>query len=193
MALKSHGVTETTAQDILLSAGAYYKDLKYTEGSGWDGEILGATSGGGKVTIEPEYLDLEVDGATVLVKGLKQKVAEKASMEINLTEFREGLIADALHLVEDKTAKIDGYKKYISKRNISDEDYLENIAFVGTKVDGEQIIIIFPNAIITGAFEIEGKNKEQCTYTITAECTATFEQDDLEHLPYEIYYPQQAV
>lgn len=237
MSLKSHGVTKDTAQNLMLSAGAYYKNLKFGEHyelttdetnaltvvaseatsnqvnledvkksyadakvgdkvkkvSGWYGQILGATSGGGKLTIEPEYLDPEVDGATVLVRGLKQKVAETASMEVNLTEFREGLIVDALHLVEDTTANVTGYKKFISKRSLNDDDYLDNVAFVGTKVNGEQIIIILPNAIITGAFELEGKNKEQATYTVTAECTASFEQDDLEHLPYEIYYPTQTV
>lgn len=236
MALKSHGVTKDTAQNLMLSAGAYYKNLKFGEHyelsnesdalevvetgatanqvnledvkktfadakvgdkvkqtDGWYGQILGATSGGGKVTIEPEYLDPEVDGATVLVRGLKQKVAETASMEVNLTEFREGLIVDALHLVEDTDANVTGYKKFISKRNLEDSDYLDNVAFVGTKVNGEQIIVIFPNAIITGAFELEGKNKEQATYTVTAECTASFEQTDLEHLPYEIYYPTQTI
>jgi len=237
MPLKSHGVTKDTAQNLMLSAGAYYKNLKFGEHhelatdeadalevvetgatenqvnledvkktyadakvgdkvkstNGWYGQILGATSGGGKVIIEPEYLDPEVDGATVLVRGLKQKVAETASMEVNLTEFREGLIVDALHLVEDKNANVTGYKKFISKRNLEDSDYLDNVAFVGTKVNGEQIIVIFPNAIITGAFELEGKNKEQTTYTVTAECTATFKQTDLEHLPYEIYYPTQTI
>lgn len=236
MALKSHGVTKDTAQNLMLSAGAYYKNLKFGEHyelsnesdalevvetgatanqvnledvkktfadakvgdkvkqtDGWYGQILGATSGGGKVTIEPEYLDPDVDGATVLVRGLKQKVAETASMEVNLTEFREGLIVDALHLVEDTNANVTGYKRFISKRNLEDSDYLDNVAFVGTKVNGEQIIVIFPNAIITGAFELEGKNKEQATYTVTAECTASFEQTDLEHLPYEIYYPTQTI
>lgn len=237
MSLKSHGITEDTAQNIMLSAGAYYKNLKFGEHyeltkdtanalevvetgatdnqvnledvkktfidakvgdyvkktTGWYGKSLGATSGGGKLTIEPEYFDPEVDGATVLVRGLKQKVAEKASLEVNLTEFKKGLIVDALHLVEDTTANIAGYKKFISKRSLNDTDYLDNVAFVGTKVNGEQIIIILPNAIITGAFELEGKNKEQATYTVTAECTASFEQDDLEHLPYEIYYPTQTV
>lgn len=236
MALKSHGITKDTAQNLMLSAGAYYKNLKFGEHyelsnesdalevvetgatanqvnledvkktfadakvgdkvkqtDGWYGQILGATSGGGKVTIEPEYLDPDVDGATVLVRGLKQKVAETASMEVNLTEFREGLIVDALHLVEDTNANVTGYKRFISKRNLEDSDYLDNVAFVGTKVNGEQIIVIFPNAIITGAFELEGKNKEQATYTVTAECTASFEQTDLEHLPYEIYYPTQTI
>ena len=199
MSLKSHGVTENTPKDIMLSAGAYYKNLHYNkeavtgekaEPQGWNGDILGATSGGGKVSITPEYLQLEVDGATVRVKGMTQKVGEVATFEVNIAEISEGIIKDALHLVEDTTEEIVGYKKYISKPRLEDSDYLDNISFVGTKADGEQIIIIFNNAICLGALELEPKNKEQATYTIQFECTASFEQADLEHLPYEIYYPQ---
>lgn len=64
------------------------------------------------------------------------------------------------------------------------------MGIVGTLVSGEQIIVILPNALVTSAFEVETKNKEQATYSIVAECHASFEQEDLEHLPYEIYYPQ---
>lgn len=78
----------------------------------------------------------------------------------------------------------------ISSVSLDDEDYLENMGIVGTLVSGEQIIVILPNALVTSAFEVETKNKEQATYSIVAECHASFEQEDLEHLPYEIYYPQ---
>lgn len=189
MALKTHGITANTPKEILLGAGAYYKNLKYAENE-WTGEILGATSGGGKLTIEPEYMDIEVDGATVVVRGLKKKVSETATMEINLLEFNEANLTQALHMVEDTSEVVDGYKVYASVRDIADEDYFENVAFVGTLTSGQQIIIIFENAILTGAMELEPKNKEVSTFTVTAECTATFEQNDLEHLPYKIYYPQ---
>lgn len=190
--LKTHGITANTPQEILLGAGAYYKNLKYEEGTGWNGDILGATSGGGKVTIEPEYLDIEADGATVKVRGLTKKVAEVATMEVNLLELNEANITQALHMKEDATANVEGYKVYKSVRDISDDDYFDNVAFVGTLTSGKQIIVIFENAILTGAMELEPKNKEVSTFTITAECTASFEQADLEHLPYTIYYPQEA-
>jgi hypothetical protein len=190
--LKTHGVTADTAPNILLGAGTFYKALKYEEGTGWDGTILGATSGGGKVSITPEYLDLDVDGAAVKTKGLTLKVGETATIEAKVAEFRRGIIVDALHLVEDTAgSKPDNYKKYVSKRSLSDDDYLENLGWVGTLIDGRQVIIILPNALITAAFEIETKNKEAATFTITAECTATFNQEDLEHLPYEIYFPDE--
>ena len=188
--LKTHGITKGTPKEILLGAGAYYKNLKYTEAKGWEGDILGATQGGGKVTITPEYLTIEADGATVKVKGLEKKVGEVANMEINLLEIKEGHLVDVLHMQEDTTKNVPGYKIYKSKRDISNEDYFDNIAFVGTLTSGEQIIIIFENGIIEGALELEPKNKEVSVFTATIECTASFEQDDLEHLPYYIYYPQ---
>lgn len=188
--LKTHGITQGTPKEILLGAGAYYKNLKYTEGKGWDGMILGATQGGGKVSIAPEYLTIEADGATVKVRGLEKKVGETASMEINLLEIKESHLIEVLHMEEDTSKKVPGYKVYKSKRDIGDDDYFENIAFVGTLTSGEQVIIIFENGIIEGALELEPKNKEVSVFTATVECTASFEQDDLEHLPYYIYYPQ---
>lgn len=192
MNLKTHGITQNTPQEILLGAGAYYKNLKYSADEGWTGEILGATSGGGKLTIEPEYLDIEADGATVKVRGLTKKVAEVATMEVNLLEFNEANLTQALHMKEDTAETVEGYKVYASVRDINDEDYFENVAFVGTLTSGKQVIVVFENAILTGAMELEPKNKEVSTFTITAECTASFEQSDLEHLPYKIYYPQVA-
>lgn len=164
----------------------------YYEYKGWTGTVLGATNGGIKFSITPEYVNAELDGATVTVKGAKIKTSETATLESNMTEFSEGVIKESLHLEEDTSVSIDGYKKYISKRSLSNNDYLSNIAYVGSLVSGKQIIVILPNAICTSALEVQGQNKTQATYTVTFECTASFEQDDLEHLPYEIYYPQVA-
>ena len=111
-------------------------------------------------------------------------------MEINLLEIKESHLVEVLHMEEDKSKTVEGYKIYKSKRDIGDDDYFENIAFVGTLTSGEQVIIIFENGIIEGALELEPKNKEVSVFTATVECTASFEQDDLEHLPYYIYYPQ---
>ena len=101
MSLKSHGITNETINNIMLNAGVFYKNLTYANGD-WTGTVVGATSGGGTINIEPEYLDVEVDGATVAVKGLtKQKVGETATMEMNLRELTEGVVVKALNLVED--------------------------------------------------------------------------------------------
>lgn len=188
MTLRTHGVTKDTPKNLLLGAGAFYKALKYDKLSEkWDGEILGATSGGGKLSIAPEYYTPDIDGAAVKVKGMTFKTGETATIEVNVIEASAGLIKDALHLQETDDAPA-GYVKYVSRRQLTEDDYLENLAWVGTLSDGRQTIIVLPNALVTSAFEIEAKNKEAATFKLTAECTATFEQSDLEHLPYEIYF-----
>lgn len=188
MELKTHGITKDTPKNLMFGSGAYYKNLKYSEGA-WSGEVLGATSGGGKLTITQEFLDAELDGASVLVRGAKNKVGEMASIETNLTEFKEGLLVDALHLAEDTSEAVEGFKKFTTKDNLEDSDYLENIAFVGALNDGRNIIVIMENAFCTSAFEIETKNKTQVTYACKFDCHATFEQARLNKVPVYIYYP----
>ena len=189
MALKTHGITNDTINNIMLNAGVFYKNLTYTGGE-WTGTVVGATSGGGTINIEPEYLDVEVDGATVAVKGLtKQKVGETATMEMNLTELTEGVVVKALNLVEDSSKSNEAYTCYTTKTNIDTTDYLKNVAFVGTTTAGRHIIAIFPNAICTSAFSLSGQNKTQATYTVQYQCTASLESDNLTKLPIELYFP----
>lgn len=194
MGLKKHGITSETIKKMILGAGVIYKNLKYNKsGSGWAGEPIGATSGGIKFNYESQWLDVDVDGATVLVKGVsKQKVGESASLEGQMTELTEDILTVALHLVKS-TSEDTQYTKYVSKENITDDDYLENIAYVGTLSSGKNVIIILPNALCTEAFELETKNAEQSTFAVKFECTADLENDSLNKLDIEIYYPTNVV
>ena len=178
MALKTHGITPDTINNIMLGAGVFYKNLSYGA-EGWEGTVVGATSGGGTVNIEPEYLDVEVDGATVAVKGLtKQKVGETATIEMNLTELTEGVVVSVLNLTEVSSKSNEAYTCYTTKTNIDETDYLENVAFVGTTTNGSNVIVIMPNAVCTSAFSLSGQNKTQATYTIQYQCTATLDSNN---------------
>ena len=68
------GVTANTPQNILFGAGTIHKNLKFLDGS-WNfaKSIMGATSGGSKLSIIPEVQKIEVDGA--LVRMLSGEVA----------------------------------------------------------------------------------------------------------------------
>ena len=199
MALQTHGITQETPKNLMLGAGTFHKNLKSNPDlitpenpQGWTSEILGTTSGGGSLNITPEYYKPDVDGATVAIKGLVFKVGEEATMGANVAEFSPKLFVDTLHLREDTGNSVPGYKKFVSTPRIGEEDFLDNVAFVGTLTSGEQIIVIFNNAICTGAMELSPENSTISTYEITFECTATFEQLSLDYLPYEIYYPERA-
>lgn len=192
MSLKKHGITSETIKKMILGAGVIYKNLKYSKTGtpGWTGEPIGATSGGIKFKYESQWLDIDVDGATVLVKGVsKQKVGESASIEGQMTELTEDILINSLHLVASTSEDTD-YTKYVSKENITDDDYLENVAYVGTLSGGENVIIILPNALCTQAFELETKNAEQSTFAVKFECTADLKNDTLNKLDIEIYYPK---
>ena len=192
---KKHGITSETVKKMLLGAGVIYKNLTYTAGTGgaagsWSGTVLGATSGGITYHHEIQWLEVEVDGATVLVKGVsRQKVGESAYLEGAMTEITADILKTALHMVE-ATSEDTAYTKYVSKENINEtDDYLENIAYVGTLSNGKNVIIILPNAICLEAFEINPQNANQTTFNVRFECTADLENDTLNKLDVAIYYP----
>ena len=188
--LKNHGVTESTPKNIMLGAGTLHKGFKYnTETKQWNfaESLVGATSGGNKLTIKPEITTVEVDGALVKVKGLDFKTGEVAQLETNLVEITPELLKTTVigQIVE---SDIEGYDLIESKSNIEEGDYYENLAFVGKKTDGTPIIIVLDNALCTSGFEGEGKNKEATVVKCTFECYQDV-NGDLDKLPYHIYYP----
>ena len=130
--LKSSGITEKTPENIMLGAGTIHRGLTLTSGK-WNFEesLIGATSGGSKFSIVPEFMDIEVDGALVKVKGLQQKVGETATMEVNFVEMTPELLK--MCVIGDDAASTDyeGYNEIKSRARIKEDDYIENLAYVG--------------------------------------------------------------
>ena len=183
------GVSANTPKNILFGAGTIHKGLKYTTNA-WNfaNSIVGATSGGSKLSIIPEVTKVEVDGALVAAKGLSVKTGENATMEINFIELTEDIIKAAT-LGKDGTSDDTNYDVIVPKADIQEGDYWENIAFVGKTLDGKNIIAVLENALCTSGFEQEGKNKEGAVGKYTFECHAEL-TGDLDTLPWKIYYPK---
>jgi hypothetical protein len=192
-----NGITENTTKNILFGAGTIHKDLKFTKGTdGKEGtwnfteSCIGATSGGSKLSIVPEIYDVPVDGPVVLVKNLRKKIGEKASLEVNLIELSTDIIVAAA-MAEKGTSDVTTHDMITSKADITDTDYWGNIAFVGKTLDGRDVIAILENALCTSGFEQEGKNKESGVGKYTFECHAD-PNTDMDKLPWKIYYPTAA-
>lgn len=185
------GVTKNTPKNIIFGAGTIHKNLKFDSSlTSWnfDESILGATSGGSKITIKPEITNVEVDGASVAIKGLTVKTGETAEMEINFIEITKDIIKSAV-IGKDGESFDTTFDLIESKAAIEEGDYLENIAFVGKTLDGKNIIVIMDNALCTSGLETEGKNKEAGVGSYTFTCHADL-TSDLDTLPYHIYYPK---
>jgi hypothetical protein len=189
-AIGKHGISATTPEDVLLGAGTIHKNLKFETGK-WTGEIIGATSGGNKVTIAGEITNIELDGALVKVKGLALKQGGTATMEVNFAEIKTEILKAAT-LFKEETTDAEGYAMLVDKPNIEEGDYIENFAFVGKTANGKKnIVVIFEYALCTSGLPLEGKNKENSVFALTMEAYAKNE-GDLDTLPVKIYYPETA-
>ena len=184
-----NGVTANTPKNILFGAGTIHKGLKYS-GNAWNftESLVGATSGGSKLSIVPEVYEVPVDGALVSVKGLTVKNGEVGTMEVNFIELTEDIIKAAT-IGAAGTSDDTNYNVIVPKASIEAGDYWENIAFVGKTLEGKNIIAIMENALCTSGFEQEGKNKEGAVGKYTFKCHADMDTD-LDTLPWKIYYPK---
>lgn len=186
-----HGVSTTTPGNILLGAGTYHENMKFASGA-WSGNILGATNGGGKITIAGELKDLEVDGALVKLKGMTVKQGGTASAEVTFAELSNNILKTAT-LFKEGTSDADGFTMLEDKATIEEGDYIEGFGFVGKTADGKKdIVVIFDYAICTSGLELEAKNKEQSVVKLTLEACAAID-GDLDTLPVRIYYPEAAI
>ena len=156
----------------------------------WDDSaehVLGATSGGNKLSIMSEFKDIEVDGAIVKVKGLTLKQGETGSLETNLAQHTKESFIRAI-VGKEQESLIKGYSQITTKSLIEASDYLDNIAYVGTMSDDTECIVIMENALCTSGFELESKNKETAVLKVTFECNADFD-DAHDTLPIYIFVP----
>ena len=184
-----NGVTANTPKNILFGAGTIHKGLKYS-GNAWNftESLVGATSGGSKLSIVPEVYEVPVDGALVSVMGLTVKNGEVGTMEVNFIELTKDIIKAAT-IGTVGTSDDSNYDVIVPKASIETGDYWENIAFVGKTLEGKNIIAIMENALCTSGFEQEGKNKEGAVGKYTFKCHADMDTD-LDTLPWKIYYPK---
>lgn len=186
---RKSGITQTTPKSLLLNAAVLYKGLKYIpEEKKWSGVLLGATSGGAKVSISSDYQEIEVDGAIVKVVGLTQKQGESGSIEANLVEVTEDNLKMAI-VGKESESDIEGYDLIETKALLEASDYIDNIAAVGTLSNGRPIIVIMDNMLCTSGLEMETKNQNNVVMKVKFECHAGFD-DDHDTLPIRIYYPK---
>lgn len=192
MVIGKHGITQNTPENIPFGAGTYHRNFKWnSEAQKWEGPCVGATSGGGKVSLKGEYVVIELDGALVPVKGLTLKQGGAASMEINMAELSGDNLKMTTNFKKADTSDIAGYDLYIDKADLEEGDYVENFAFVGKTAKGKDIIVIFEYALCTEGLELEPKSKENAVLKAKLDAYAA-NGGNLDTIPVKIYYPTSA-
>ena len=183
------GITTGTPKKIPFGAGVYFKGVTYDEKVAPTEEeikaaIFGATQEGGTLTITPEFFMPELDGATVAVKELQNKVGETAQMEVSFAELTPELMANMA--IGTLSASTDGKYDVVTSSDLKAGHFYDGFGFYGKFMDGRPMIILFKQALCTSGFTTEAKNKTNSVFKGTFAC-----QSDIEYgttkLPYAIF------
>ena len=188
MSIKT-GITAGTPSKILFGAGVYFQGVEYSETVAPTEEaikaaIIGATQEGGTLTITPEFFAPELDGATVSVMELQQKVGETAQMDVSYAELTAELMSKmVIGAVGESTDK--SYD-VVTSSVLKKDHFYKGFGFYGEFLDGRPIIILFKNALCTSGFTTDSKNKTNSIFKGTMAC-----QSDIAYgttkLPYAIF------
>lgn len=183
------GITKGTPANIPFGAGVYFQGVTYDEKVAPTKEeikaaIIGATQDGGTLSITPEFFMPELDGATVAVKELQNKVGETATMETSIAELTPELAAKMV--IGSIGESTDGEYNVITSAELGAGHFYEGFGFYGKLLDGRPVIIMFKNALCTSGFTTDPKNKTNSVFKGTFEC-----QSDIDYgttkLPYAIF------
>ncbi len=188
MSIKT-GITTGTPAKILFGAGVYFQGVEYSESVAPTEEaiktaIIGATQEGGTLTITPEFFAPELDGATVSVMELQNKVGETAQMEISYAELTADLVSRMV--IGNVAETTDKEYDVVTSSVLKSGHFYKGFGFYGEFLDGRPIIILFKNALCTSGFTTDSKNKTNSVFKGTMAC-----QSDIEYgttkLPYAIF------
>lgn len=163
---------------------AYYE--KY---EGYGGDKIGATKDGTKVSITPEYTDIEVDGVLVKMEGLTEKTGEKATIEAVVLDITADNLKIALNGDVTYTGSATGSSdpNVTTRSGINEGDYISNLALVANKLGtDEKLIVWFKKAFCTSGLELDMKNKSVSGNKYTFEAYAEQSDENVDTLPIEI-------
>lgn len=190
------GYTASTADNLLLDAGAFFIDYDVEEdtfaSAAAEGKLLGATRGGGSFSAVPTIRPIEVDGAKGRVKGLQVIDEWEIKMNANVLEVTKEGLAKALTASETDISTDEAYDVITAKNYIELSDYADNITYVG-KISGSDkpLIIQIYNAINTTGLTLEAEDKSEAVTEM--EFDGHYDESTLDSPPFAIFFPRKAV
>lgn len=186
------GFTSKTPESLLLDSGAFLKDYDPATDT-WETakatKLIGATQGGGSFSAVPTIRRIEIDGVKGAAKGLEALDEWVVTLTSNVKEVKPDVIA--LALASSKTAESEtpaDYQKICANNEISLDDYIDSIAWVGRLSGSDKpVIILIKNALCTNGLTLTMQDKNEGVIALTF--TAHYDPESLQTPPFEIYYP----
>jgi len=189
------GFTATTAEKLLLDAGAFFKNFVVGtdtfDNAVTAGKLIGATSGGGTFSAVPTIRKIEIDGVKGAAVGMQVIDEWVVTLMANIKEVSAETIQLALGATEIANGTT-GYKTIKANNYIEETDYLTNVVWVG-KLSGSDtpVIIEVLNAISLGGLSINMADKAEGLIPTTF--TGHYDATELDTPPFIIHYPDATV
>lgn len=193
------GYTSKTMEKLILDAGAWFKNFEVGtdtyEKAVTAGKLLGATQDGGKFEAKAEFYTISVDGIKGDAKGMKKIKSWTVILTASILEIDSNTIRLALGAADVDSTTDETYDIITGKSDVDDDDYLDNVTWVGTLSGSDTPVIIQVfNALNTEGMSLEFKDGSQGKLPITFNAhygTATGEDSSIP--PFKIYYPKTKV
>lgn len=187
------GFTDKTAENLVLDAGAFFKnyDIKTDtfDSAVAAGKLIGATRDGGEFSAVPEIRQINVDGVKGRAKGLEKLDSWDVYIKANVLEVNEETIKYALASAEVSESENTDYDQIKAKNNIELSDYIENITWVGTLSGSDKPVIIQVfNALNTDGLKLTVKDKNEGVIAMTF--YGHYDTSELNTPPFNILYPK---
>lgn len=193
-----NGIVSATVKRLQLGAGVFFKNYDVAsdtyQSAKAAGKCVGATQGGGTFTATPTMRQVEIDGTAGRVKGLADVQSWEVAMQTTFIETSVNTIRCALGASKINTGELSGYTKIEGKMGIDDDDYIENLTWIGFLSGSDKPIMIQL---------YNGLNESGLTYAVADDnegnVPATFYGynnvadfiEDVVEPPFAIYYPNE--
>lgn len=187
------GFTATTAENLLLDAGAFFVNYDVVvdtfESAVLAGKLLGATRGGGSFESVPSIRSIEIDGVKGRAKGLQVIDSWNVKMIASVLEVTAEGIAKALVASDLDTSTSLVHDILTARNDIALTDYVDNITFIGTKSGTvAPIIIQIYNALNTKGLALKTQDKGEAV--IEMEFEGHYDVGVLDTPPFKIFLPK---
>lgn len=186
MSLQTTGFNSKTAENLLLDAGAIYKNLNETT---FEGTLIGATQGGSTFAAIPNMRNIPVDGVKgedivgLTVVDFWKVTLSTAFLEISADTIKMALGASSIKSHDDVYDAITG------KNYIADIDYFDNIAYVG-KISGSArpVVIIIYKALNKDGMTLAVADSSEGKLPVVL--TGNMDAGSVDAPPFKILYPK---
>lgn len=186
---KITGLTSNTPKNLLLGAGAFFKNYDVTTDTPATAatKLIGATQGGGTFSAVPTVRQIAVDGSKTNVKGLQTIDEWVVTMTANVKEVTADSIVLALGAGTKASSTTPAGTKVTANDDISDDDYIDNITWIGSLNDGSKMVaIVLKNGLSINGLTVTPADKNEAVIPVTI--TGNYDLDDLDTAPFEIYF-----